>query len=763
MRALHLLAMTVAAMHFSPTVAQVEYQDPVAQIIAQVRAAYGRAANAKEIAEVELWCRSSLTLLSIREREGFLDSAISLLRSKKFEEANAAFERMHRYDELDRSFDVWECSPTLSDLSLRRDIQTSATPAKSEALREAHSAAAQEGARQEGEREPQAPAIVTPPQSEVLREAQAAAIEKVERPTGATKEEGALSFLTAAAASPIGAAQLEPPLEAAAALLSPLSGSRKNLYTVLPAANTYQRPATFEPRQLEAALPTKVATADAAPAQQALLAATETTEPPLLAGTGALSDASAPPSNEPAEASNNAERASIASGAEQQRISPAVQPIRGDSITKAALTEDPSSAGGPVALSEMAASSFPREAPILPAAPQAQLAVADPTIPANEPPAADKMASQTKAASRGGTEIPEETTNSQERVEATDHPEQSSSVAAAHASSGSPVLSEPGAEPEELSTLGAPIEAMGDASRAHAAPTTSSAQPAEPVWPARDASAEEEEKPQQSGAENPRRESSPAIAASSNLGAAPLAEIGPFEGAQPPAKESERVEYSASTPASDSPTQSEPAPEPAWAAIASSEPVEAAAEAVRTPKEEAQPSPSVTPGEARSVGAARLSWPDAATESASNEAHDGAALSIEATGKGGSAPPESTSASEHSFASVELEAQPQKSLDAPTWILLTATSLSDPPERVERDPWRAGEWRPAAATIGAPPRRPLWVEADVAPIEVKHHRATKYVSRRQRVVYHHPAVRQLSKANFSGHRVDLGYPVVIPY
>jgi hypothetical protein len=146
MRALRLFAMIIVATQFPPAIAQISSQGPVEQIIAQTHAAFGSATSAREIEAVELWCRDSLVLLSFREREGLMTSAISLLHNNDFEQANAAFERLRRYDQLSKNTDDHDCKPDLQDEGLRQRLQASAivTLPKSEALRVAKAAKAQD-------------------------------------------------------------------------------------------------------------------------------------------------------------------------------------------------------------------------------------------------------------------------------------------------------------------------------------------------------------------------------------------------------------------------------------------------------------------------------------------------------------------------------------------------------------------------------------------------------------------------------------------
>jgi hypothetical protein len=177
--------MTIAATHFSPAVAQVVSQGPTEQIIERARAAYGRAANAKDIEAIELWCRDSLALVLVRQREGLMDSAISLLRKNEFEEANAAFERLRKYDELNKNFEDQLCRTALPNDSQSGGVQTSQdmTLSRSEAVRGAQAAVLKEAMTPQAGLKSQATAIVTPPNSEALRDARASTIEETARLT----------------------------------------------------------------------------------------------------------------------------------------------------------------------------------------------------------------------------------------------------------------------------------------------------------------------------------------------------------------------------------------------------------------------------------------------------------------------------------------------------------------------------------------------------------------------------------------------------
>src|SRR5271155_4852329 len=134
MKALHVFAMTIAATQFPPAIAQIGSQRPVEQIIAQAHAAFSNATSAKEIEAVELWCRDSLVLLSFRERDGLMASPISLLRDNEFEEANAAFERLRRYDQSNKNIDDHACKSDVLDEGRRQTLQAAAivTLSKSE-------------------------------------------------------------------------------------------------------------------------------------------------------------------------------------------------------------------------------------------------------------------------------------------------------------------------------------------------------------------------------------------------------------------------------------------------------------------------------------------------------------------------------------------------------------------------------------------------------------------------------------------------------
>jgi len=738
MKALHVFAMTIAATQFPPAIAQIGSQRPVEQIIAQAHAAFSNATSAKEIEAVELWCRDSLVLLSFRERDGLMASAISLLRDNEFEEANAAFERLRRYDQSNKNIDDHACKSDVLDEGRRQTLQAAAivTLSKSEALSESKVA---EGQEAKGPKD------------------RAEAAENAETsPSG-----GRQSTIANAEQSPTNPASQLPDATSLAKAASNEEGARP------------QQPA--EATQ-------KVEPSTRIPAADVRSVAAAQSEPPLEAAKPAT------PLNEPREATENAGRASMVAHADQSPMTPTLsQPEAASSEEEDArsleLTEATKKAesSSPIAASVSAAQSGPRPEAAKSGSPSREPREATENggrasmVAHADEPSTTLESPQPEVSSLRETASPEEEARAREPVEAMENAEPSSSLPAAEALSVPATHSQSPPEVAKPATPSAgPPDAAENAGRASTladaeqSSTTPVSQQPEVTLLARTAAAEEAARPQEPAEAKEKAERSSSVPAAEALppadeGARRLCAQGLVALAQGDIVGS-RAYLKRAVEAGDvrALLALGETYDPATLARMGARGLRGDAAVARDYYAKALAAGVVAAAQAPRPEPAELA------KIASIEAQGSAPASIATTENGVRAPSASTT-SGHLVASAEPDRPPQKRLDRPIWILLSTPLSSQASGHVARDPWRdVASWN---KTIGAAPGRSLWAAAEVASASgtnIEHHRtATRKTSWHDRVIYRYAAFRQFNKSKVSAHRTELVYPVgqttVVPY
>jgi hypothetical protein len=532
MRAFRLFAMTVVAMQFPPAFAQIGSQRPGEEIIAQTHAAFSRATSIKEIEAVELWCRDNLVLLSIREREGLMTTAISRLRNHEFEEANAAFERLRKYDQSKENFDDRDCEADLQDKGPRQRLQASA--------------------------------ITTLSKSEAVGGAKALEAEQATRSRDRTEETvkaGPSSAIPAAQVRPVTAPQLEPPPETT----NPATPSSEQPETTenarRPPTVAYVDPPSATPAfsQLEAAPLAEVASAEEEPRSREAAEAADEHEPSSpnvgAEAESATAEQSEPslgaakptgPTSEPREATKNA--AGTATVAHLDHLSKRLESpwSEATSLRETASPEEEASvhegAGAtakadgsssiPAAEAQSAATAQlePPPAVAKPATPTADNAGRATTLAGAEQSSTPPLSQQPEVTLSAGIPSAQDASRSQEPAGATEKEkekekekergETSALVPAAGARLGAAAQPEPlpeVAKPATSSTEppGA-VESAGPVSRLAADEQSSTPPPGVAPW-ARIASIEDTAKPQEPAEATQRAETSPSVPAAEDL------------------------------------------------------------------------------------------------------------------------------------------------------------------------------------------------------------------------------------------------------
>ncbi|SRR5579883_862015 len=111
--AVNFLAMAIMTAQLSTAAAQVGPKTGSDPPVALENEPAERAKTAVENALDEETCRTLAAISRLKQRNELIDRAIGLLRDKKVQEANAAFERLRKFDETSRASRPSECWPEI--------------------------------------------------------------------------------------------------------------------------------------------------------------------------------------------------------------------------------------------------------------------------------------------------------------------------------------------------------------------------------------------------------------------------------------------------------------------------------------------------------------------------------------------------------------------------------------------------------------------------------------------------------------------------
>jgi asparagine synthetase A len=94
------------------------------EIIDATHASFQKATTPEAVESIASWCRGSLAVFSIKEREGLMLAAKASIEKNDWDEANGALKRVKQLDESDKTFADLNCKPTSKDDALRHTLKS---------------------------------------------------------------------------------------------------------------------------------------------------------------------------------------------------------------------------------------------------------------------------------------------------------------------------------------------------------------------------------------------------------------------------------------------------------------------------------------------------------------------------------------------------------------------------------------------------------------------------------------------------------------